>query len=81
VRYFNFILILILFLSFSFCSKSSLHPTKNFDMEKARQFSSQHHLRYYNPEIHNAAFILPTFVTELLNQKEDVSLKQQVASV
>ena len=67
--------------SFSFCSKSSLHPTKNFDMEKARQFSSQHHLRYYNPEIHNAAFILPTFVTELLNQKEDASLKQQVASV
>jgi len=66
--------------SFSFCSKNLLHPIKDLDLDKAKHFSSQNHLKYYNPEIHTAAFMLPTFVKDLLYQKNDIFLKQQTSS-
>jgi spermidine synthase len=64
--------------SFSYCSKNSLHPVENLDMHKAQHFTDQHHLQYYNSEIHKAAFILPTFVKNLLNQKQGVTIKKHV---
>jgi spermidine synthase len=42
-------------IGFSFCSKK-YHPLKDLKEEKA---SELHGLRYYTPEIHRAAFILP----------------------
>jgi spermidine synthase len=39
-----------------------------FDEPLARAFCKAEGLRYYNPEVHRAAFALPTFVRELLAQ-------------
>jgi spermidine synthase len=53
--------------SFSFSSKGSVHP-KQVNMEQAAAFSKQHNLRYYNEDIHQAAFALPNFVKDLLKK-------------
>ncbi len=53
-------------LSFSYASKGYLHPLEHFDPEKSGTFAAKHHLRYYNKEIHQAAFALPTFLKTLL---------------
>jgi spermidine synthase len=66
--------------SFSFCSKNHLHPVNDLDMNRPRQFTSEHHLKYYNPEIHTSAFMLPTFVKNLLNQKKDITVNEQTTS-
>ena len=66
--------------SFSFCSKNNLHPVEDLDEHRSQEFSSKHHLKYYNPEIHKAAFMLPTFVRSILQHKEDESLKQETTS-
>lgn len=52
--------------SFSFCSKKPIHPITDFQQKKAEEFVDQHHLRYYTPEIHRSAFVLPGFVQALL---------------
>ena len=52
--------------SFSFSSKNGRTP-QDFDPVKADAFTSQHKLKYYNSDIHTAAFALPNFVRELLN--------------
>lgn len=52
--------------SFSFSVKGDAHPLNGFDADKAEQFSLQHQLRYYNGDIHRAAFALPGFVKSLL---------------
>ncbi|ALJ00854.1 polyamine aminopropyltransferase [Rufibacter tibetensis] len=54
--------------SFSFSSKGSVHP-KKFNLETAAAFSQAQGLRYYNEDIHVAAFALPNFVKELLSSK------------
>ncbi|GGK81445.1 polyamine aminopropyltransferase [Rufibacter glacialis] len=55
--------------SFSFCSKGSVHP-KKFNQEAAAAFSRTQGLRYYNEDIHGAAFALPNFVKELLSSNQ-----------
>ena len=52
--------------SFSYSAKGDLHPMQ-FDREAAAAFSREQGLKYYNEEIHTAAFALPNFVKELLN--------------
>jgi spermidine synthase len=54
--------------SFSFSSKGDVHP-KQFDQEAAAAFSRSQGLRYYNEDIHLAAFALPNFVKDLLSSK------------
>src|SRR5690606_29786520 len=54
--------------SFSFSSKGQAHPLK-YDREKAAAFSAMHDLKYYNEDIHAAAFALPNFVKTLLKVK------------
>jgi len=54
--------------SFSLASKSSRSPLAHFDDESSKSFSKAHGLRYYNEEIHRAAFVLPTYVREMLEQ-------------
>lgn len=51
--------------SFTFGSKK-YHPTKDF--EKSRVTSSGLDFQYYNADLHNAAFCLPTFMQKNLNE-------------
>ncbi|MEN9228892.1 MAG: polyamine aminopropyltransferase, partial [Gloeomargarita sp. HHBFW_bins_205] len=55
--------------SFTLASKQ-YHPVRDFDPQRAQAqisaFASQ--LRYYNPEVHVAAFALPTFVRQQLEE-------------
>jgi len=64
--------------SFSFCSKGSIHPVRDFDRLRAEEFTRSHPLRYYHPDMHVASFVLPTFVKELLEQKPLIKEKTQV---
>ena len=53
--------------SLTYCSKQGAHPIDNLDPEKATQFSLEHNLRYYNADIHQAAFALPGFIREMIS--------------
>lgn len=50
--------------------KSARHPAVDFDKKKAKAFSKEKSLRYYNEDLHAAAFSLPTFVKTLLGETE-----------
>lgn len=52
--------------SLTYCSKQGNHPVKNFDREKAAQFTKEHNLRYYNPDIHQAAFAIPGYIQKMI---------------
>ncbi|MDA0674713.1 MAG: spermidine synthase, partial [Cyanobacteria bacterium] len=54
--------------SFSFCSKGGVHPVQDLDRDRARQFAQAEGLQYYNADIHQAAFCLPTFIRTLLTR-------------
>lgn len=43
-----------------------VHPAVDFNVEKARTFSQTKGLKYYNEELHKAAFALPNFVKTML---------------
>jgi|SRR5690554_1980883 spermidine synthase len=53
--------------SFTMATKG-LHPVDDFDPEAARRLLApfKDDLKYYNPEIHTAAFALPNFVRKLI---------------
>ncbi|WP_035589181.1 polyamine aminopropyltransferase [Hippea jasoniae] len=42
------------------------HPKESFDQKRFEKMDLN--LKYYNPEIHKAAFVLPNFVEEILKQ-------------
>ena len=48
--------------------KGQTHPVRSFNADRARKFSSSKGLRYYNHELHTAAFSLPTFVRNMLGE-------------
>ena len=52
--------------SFTYGTKNGTHPVQSIDLGKAQQFASEHDLQYYNSDIHQAAFCLPTFVKNML---------------
>ena len=56
--------------SFSFCSKNGLHPITDLDKQKAFIFTEKQQLKYYTADIHQAAFVLPKFVQNLINSKK-----------
>ena len=47
--------------------KGQYHPVTDFKKDQAAQFAKTKDLRYYNAELHSAAFALPTFVQKMLN--------------
>lgn len=47
--------------------KGQYHPVKDFKAVPASQFASSQGLKYYNEDIHTAAFTLPTFVRNMLD--------------
>jgi len=53
--------------SIQLATKNILSPVADFDQSKAKSFSETNGLRYYNSDIHRAAFALPSFVQKLLN--------------
>lgn len=52
--------------SFSYSSKDGRNPVESVQPESANSLVQQHDLKYYNAEIHRAAFALPGFVKTLL---------------
>ena len=57
--------------SFSYCTKNGTHPAAVLDTDKATQFSIDNSLQYYNSDVHQAAFCLPTFIKTMLEGKGD----------
>ncbi len=47
--------------------KGQYHPVKDFKKEAAGAFAKTKDLKYYNEDLHSAAFALPTFVQKMLN--------------
>lgn len=47
--------------------KGQYHPVTDFKKDAAAQFAKAKDLRYYNEDLHSAAFALPTFVKKMLN--------------
>lgn len=54
--------------SLTYCSKNGPHPLKDFDREKATQFAEANGLRYYNADVHQAAFCLPTYIRKMIGE-------------
>jgi len=52
--------------SWSFCSKSGIHPVNDLVDAKVEAFEAQNLLQYYNLDLHKAAFSLPNFAKTLL---------------
>ncbi len=48
--------------------KGQYHPVKDFKKDAAATFVNSKDLRYYNEDLHSAAFVLPTFVQKMLNR-------------
>ena len=66
--------------SFSFCAKQDTHPLHDFQKTKAESFTKKYTLQYYNPAIHESAFILPGFVEALLHQNKTNTNKEKKGS-
>ena len=47
--------------------KGQYHPVKDFKKDLARSFVNSKDLKYYNEDLHDAAFALPNFVKKMLN--------------
>lgn len=54
--------------SLMMASKGDRHPLRDFDPLAASNFRQKSKLRYYNEELHRSAFVLPTFVREMLKE-------------
>jgi spermidine synthase len=54
--------------SLTYCSKNGLHPVRDFSIERATQFAREQDLQYYNPSIHQAAFSLPTYILNAIDE-------------
>ena len=53
--------------SFSYSSKGQAHPLKELDKERVEKFTDANSLQYYNAGIHESAFALPNFVSNMIN--------------
>ncbi len=54
--------------SFTYGTKDGTHPAQSLDSDQASQFAAIHDLQYYNSEVHQAAFCLPTFIKNMLSR-------------
>ncbi|MBI9070855.1 MAG: polyamine aminopropyltransferase [Melioribacteraceae bacterium] len=54
--------------SFQISSNGEIKASR-FDLESAKAFEAKHALKYYNSAIHSAAFALPNYVKEMLDEK------------
>ncbi len=54
--------------SFQVGVKGQYHPAQSYNKDKTRQFVQDKGLKYYNEDLHAAAFCLPTFVRKMLGE-------------
>lgn len=54
--------------SFAYCSKGDINPINDFREAEADAFEQNEGLKYYNAQIHKAAFATPNFVKRMLNE-------------
>ncbi|MEL6469548.1 MAG: polyamine aminopropyltransferase [Cyanobacteria bacterium J06623_4] len=54
--------------SFTYGAKDGTHPVRSLNPHQAAQFAAAHNLSYYNSEVHQAAFCLPTFIKNMLTR-------------
>ncbi|MGD1900565.1 MAG: polyamine aminopropyltransferase [Phormidesmis sp.] len=52
--------------SFTYGTKDGTHPVRSLNPTAATEFATAHSLQYYNSDIHQAAFCLPTFIKTML---------------
>lgn len=52
--------------SFTYAAKGNAHPMKTLKSEQAHSFSEKHGLKYYDADVHQAAFVLPPFVRKMI---------------
>ncbi len=53
--------------SLTYCSKQGLHPL-SFNRDRATQFAQKYNLSYYNADVHQSAFALPTYIKNMIAQ-------------
>jgi len=54
--------------TFSYCAKGESHPYENLNMERVKKFLKKNEMKYYNEEIHRAAFVFPNFARKMLGK-------------
>jgi spermidine synthase len=52
--------------SLTYCSKDGPHPIADLDRAKSAAFAKENGLRYYNEDVHQAAFCLPTYIRNMI---------------
>jgi spermidine synthase len=54
--------------SLTYCSKNGPHPVKDLDQASTTAFTQGQPLRYYNLDVHRAAFCLPNHIKAMINE-------------
>jgi spermidine synthase len=54
--------------SLTYCSKQGPHPLHAFEWDQSEHFAREHQLRYYNAAVHQAAFALPTYIRQMIDE-------------
>jgi spermidine synthase len=54
--------------SLTYCSKQGPHPVKDLDQASTTAFTQGQPLRYYNLDVHRAAFCLPNHIKAMINE-------------
>jgi spermidine synthase len=54
--------------SLTYCSKSGPHPVKDLDEARTLAFTASAPLRYYNLDVHRAAFCLPNHIKTMIHE-------------
>jgi spermidine synthase len=54
--------------SLTYCSKQGPHPVKDLDASRTTAFTTGQPLRYYNLDVHRAAFCLPNHIKSMINE-------------
>jgi spermidine synthase len=54
--------------SLTYCSKQGPHPVKDLDALSTTAFTERQPLRYYNLDVHRAAFCLPNHIKAMINE-------------
>lgn len=65
------------YFTFSYCSKGRTQPLNNLDKEKSEAFSAIHGLQYYDEETHEAAFVHPKYVKEMIKEAEERAIAEK----
>ncbi|MDJ0647780.1 MAG: polyamine aminopropyltransferase [Xenococcaceae cyanobacterium MO_188.B19] len=54
--------------SLTYASKSSISPL-DFNRDRVLEFTQKHNLSYYNADVHQSAFALPTYIKKMIGEE------------